>query len=271
VKNPNEELSQSIRGSSGDFGRFFAGFEKALEPTQSLAAQANKTLAFLNGLFRDVFAQYERDQKIARHGWFPHSCLGLDAISLEIDSNPDTLEIFLNAQIDDNWANIKSALENSEAFVSLGYEHKETMRQCLVAHEAGLYRCVPRTLFAEIEMASRIVLEGVELNNKINAGLKPVLAILGSLPVTLLPDDMRPSAVFELLTDHVYKDSRHQESGYSLPNRHDHMHGYSEQHASFRDSINMLLLAETMFRILAVFAKLKEEQSKESEAGENEC
>lgn len=266
---PNtDELSESIRKSTGEIGKLIGRFDEALAPTKGLMAQAQKTMSLFHALFKDVFAQAERDKKIAQSGWFPHACLALDDISAAIDDGNADIDSFVTEQIEQNWPAIRKALEDSEVFQELGGDHQETMRQCLEAHEANLFRCVPRTLFAEIEMASRRALDGVRLNNRINAGLKPVLAILGDLPVSLLPPEMRASVVYEVLTDHIYKDSRHQDSGYPLPNRHDHMHGYSEQHATFRDSVNMLLLAETMFKILAIFARLKKEQA-EKQTSEN--
>jgi len=267
------DISETIRRSASEIGKLVSRFEEALAPTRSLMAQAQKSVSLFNALFKDVFAQAERDKKIAKQGWFPHPCLALDEIHAEIEAGSGEVDAFVRRQIENSWPEIRQSLEESEAFHELGGGHRETLCECVSAHEANLYRCVPRTLFGEIEMASRRALDGVQLNNKINASLKPVLAVLGDLPISLLPPEIRASVVYEVLTDHVYRDSRHQESGFPLPNRHDHIHGYSEQHATFQDSINMLFLADTMFKILAIFARLKREHSEEQagDEGQSEC
>lgn len=242
--------------------RFFDlvhGMQDEIDRFAGPISKAKQTIKFVNFLFADIFADHRRDEIIAESGWFPHPMLPLAEILEKITQDKDTGDKWVFEYINENWESIKTKLIESDAFKYIDKEHQETIKQAISAHESSLYRCVPRTLFGEIEMASRIVLKGVPLDNGINAGLKPVLKILGEFPVPALPADMQTGAIYDLLTDHTYKDSRHGSEKYNIPNRHDHMHGYSGMHAGYQDSINMLFLTEVMFRILATFVALREE------------
>ena len=203
-----------------------------------------------------MLADHRRDERIAGSGWFPHPALPLNDIDEQLTSDAQNVDRFVRDHVEKEWQSIRATLLESSAFQSIDASHRETMRQTIVAHEAALYRCIPRTLFGEIEMAARIVLIGLPLNNAINASLKPVLNLIGDLPVTAFPADIRAGAIYALVIEQIYLDSRRLPTGAALPNRHNHIHGYSRSHADFKDSLNMLLISEVMFRILAIVSKI---------------
>ena len=240
-----------------EFAQLVRSIEKQMEEFTRPIREAQKAQSFPEFLFADIFENHRRDERIAKAGWFPHPVLPLAGIDAVISEGSATVDDFVREYVCENWATIRESIVDSPAFPDVDTEHKETLRQAVVAHEQQLYRCVPRTMFGEIEMASRQVLKGVPLDNAINAGLKPVLKELGNMPIPALPTDLQTGALYGLLTGHIYHDSRHRETEYGIPNRHDHMHGYKGSHAGFRDSFNMLLLSEVMFRILATFVKMR--------------
>lgn len=224
----------------------------SIPKVQPVIEQINRTTQLFTALFGDIFAAYERDKEIASAGWYPHRLLPLTEMYSLLQSDPDLLDSWVEKHIREHWMELRNSLENSEGITKLSAGSAETYRQALDAHEADLFRCVPRTLFGEVELVSRIVLTGKPMNNGINAGLKPVLAAIGELPIPALPAELQTSPIYELLSDEVYSDSRRPSLNSKLPNRHDHIHGYSANHATFRDSVNMLLLAESLFSVLNV-------------------
>ena len=139
-----------------------------------------------------------------------------------------------------------------DVFSILEDGHRETVRQALAAHDAGLYRCVPRTLFGEIEMAAHAALDGIELPGRITAQLRPVWLLLDELSISQLQIGGTTGIGYFLAKEKVYADTRAGGADGRLPNRHDQVHGFSRRHASERDSANILLLADMMFRLFAV-------------------
>lgn len=198
------------------------------------------------------------DRRIAEAGWFPHPLMPLAKWRDADLSNPDIADGLVLDYVGAHWSEINDRFLENRAFAVFGFEYKETMRQALQAHEAGLYRCVPRTLFGEIEMASRAALNDRPLTNRINAGLKPVWKLLNQFPVTSLPLGMRSGVAYILLEEQVYVDNRRSSPDARMPNRSDHIHGHDERHATERDSLNMLFLADIMFSILAVLRSSEE-------------
>lgn len=259
------DIEKTIRESGGAFAQLVRSIQDAAEQARLVFQEVRNPLAQVTTQFAGYFQRVNRDQRVAVAGWYPHPCLSLDSLDIDQDTSLEDIDHRLAAYVGENWGSLRAALEESSSQLKLEGDHHETLMQCLQAHELALYRCVPRTLFAEIEMASRITLNGLPLNNKVNAGLKPVFATIGDLPISVLPPDVRTLVSYSVLTEHVYRDSRYNPSGYTLPNRHDQMHGYSGVHPTSRDNVNMLLLTDTMFRILSVLSELKREYLAKSE------
>jgi hypothetical protein len=193
----------------------------------------------------------DREKRLGEAGWIPHPLLPLDEVTADLLDDPDELDEFLLEHLRAHWGAVEAQLLDDDLFRIIGEEHQETVRQALAAHDAGLYRCVPRTMFGEIEMAAHAAREGIDLSGKVTAQLRPVWCRLKELTIADLHTGGRSAVSYFLAKDSVYADTRDGGADSRLPNRHDQIHGFSRRHASERDSVNTLLLADMMFRLLA--------------------
>ncbi|WP_018995165.1 hypothetical protein [Thioalkalivibrio sp. ALJ2] len=237
---------------------------KTAERNRELFADIQRSLDQIS-VFADAI---EREERLGEAGWIPHPLLPLSQVTPELMDDPERLDELLLTHLFEQWASVEAQLLDDEVFSVLDDGHRETVRQALEAHQAGLYRCVPRTLFGEIEMAAHGALDGIELPGKITAQLRPVWALLDKLPISQLQIGGTTGIGYLLAEKAVYGDTRAGGADSRLPNRHDQVHGFSRTHATERDSANTLLLADMMFRLLATL-KAEAEQLAELGHGEN--
>lgn len=104
----------------------------------------------------------DREKRLGEAGWIPHPLLPLNEVTADLLDDPEELDGFLLNHLRAHWGAVEARLLDDELFRIIGHEHRETVRQALAAHNAGLYRCVPRTMFGEIEMAAHGALDGVD-------------------------------------------------------------------------------------------------------------
>jgi len=237
VDNITRPLREAHRAIIEPFERnreLFAGIQRGLE----------QLTAFADAI--------DREKRLGEAGWIPHPLLPLDEGTAELLDDPDRLDEVLLTHLRAHWGSVEAQLLDDEVFSILDDGHRETVRQALAAHDAGLYRCVPRTLFGEIEMAAHAALDGIELPGKITAQLRPVWVLLDELSISQLQIGGTTGIGYFLAKEKVYADTRAGGADGRLPNRHDQVHGFSRRHASERDSANTLLLADMMFRLLAI-------------------
>lgn len=219
----------------------------SLERNRELFASVQGPLEHMSE-FADAL---EREEHLGEAGWIPHPLLPYGKVTEDLLDDPDKLDEVLLTHLREQWSSVEAQLLDDEVFNVLDDAHRETVRQALAAHKAGLYRCVPRTLFGEIEMAAHAALDDIELPRKITAQLRPVWALLNDLCISQLQVDGTTGIGYFLAETAIYADTRAGGADSRLPNRHDQVHGFSRRHASERDSANTLLLADMMFRLLA--------------------
>ena len=85
-------------------------------------------------------------------GWFPHSTFPRHLLERNLDDS--SLDELVLSYYRDNWASIKQTIENELSTCDVERDTKETLREALHAHEQGLYRVVPSSLFSAIERGS---------------------------------------------------------------------------------------------------------------------
>lgn len=221
---------------------------KPFERNRELFAGVQRSLNQIS-VFADAI---EREERLGEAGWIPHPLLPFNKVTAELLNDPDRLDEVLLTHLLEQWTSVEAQLLDDEVFSVLDNGHRETVRQALAAHHAGLYRCVPRTLFGEIEMAAHAALDGIELRGKITAQLRPVWALLDELSISQLQFGGTTGIGYYLAKDKIYADTRDGGADGRLPNRHDHVHGYSRRHANERESANTLLLTDMMLRLLAI-------------------
>ena len=144
------------------------------------------------------------------------------------------------------WTDIRDDMESRLGDYHIDEEARAAFREAFAAHEAGLYRCVCRLLFPEIE---RMIGAG-------NVGSKKMLEELtgtGDLADFAFKEPF-DYVLFRRLVHHAYagvktEDERAGFGRNPVPNRHAAMHGLVAYSAR-KHSMNMLILTDYVFRIL---------------------
>ena len=91
---------------------------------------------------------------LGKAGWLPHYTTPFDQIA-GCGKDTDAIRSRLLDYYKNNWKNVRSEIEARLLNYKIDAETKATFREALDAHEAGLYRCVCRVLFPEIERVLR--------------------------------------------------------------------------------------------------------------------
>ena len=87
-------------------------------------------------------------------GWLPHDVIPTDLLT-GIEA-PEEIDRVLTDFFTTNWAAVEAELRKRYESVGLDEEALATMDEVLKAHRHGLYRCVCRTVFPEIDRVARI-------------------------------------------------------------------------------------------------------------------
>lgn len=141
---------------------------------------------------------------------------------LQLAESADEFDGLTRGFAEIQWPWVRRTLLESVAFETLGDGPRETLRQAVAAHDTGLYRCVPWTVFGEVEVVARDVLD----RSRHDAALDHVFAPLRQ--------------AFELMPHGA------------VPGFQELLRG--ERRAGFRDSLGALLYGDLAFRTLAFMA-----------------
>ena len=132
-------------------------------------------------------------------------------------------------------------MESQLADYHIDDEARETFREALSAHEAGLYRCVCRVLFPEIERT-------------IGAGFRSKRLLEELIGTGDLADyafrERFGYVFFGRLAKHVYQSGKREDFERDpVPNRQAAIHGLVS-YSTHKHSMNMLILTDFVFQIL---------------------
>ena len=200
-------------------------------------------------------------------GWLPHYTTPFDRL-VECDS--DSVQTTLVEYYGRNWPGVRSEMESRLSGYDVDCEAKATFREALDAHEAGLYRCVCRVLFPEIERIFRVAL----VNGKV--GHMSGDALIKKLVDDRHIGDFTPGGLYILpLFRHLTKSLKSEEdsSEYNgpiyglfgqvktdddrerleqdpIPNRHAAIHGLVV-YSSAQNSLNMMFIADYVFQVIS--------------------
>ena len=195
--------------------------------------------------------------KLNRTGWFPHSTFPTHLLSYGYDD--EELDKAVLTYYRTNWPMVRRNIEDELSLCHVDDNAKESLRQALTAHENGLYRIVPPSLFSFIEGAVRVCL----YDNKVgNFSVKHQLeSELGSLPATVLLYGALGVVAYSQLSQHLYESiqtnsARERFLLAPLPNRHATVHGLVV-YSSEKSSLNTIFVAIYVFRGLSVLMARK--------------
>ena len=241
------------------------GLQRLMEAVAPIALEF---VAAAPGITREFVKWNVSSEILGRAGWLPHYTTPFGYLA----ECGEDIEVVRNRLLDyykNNWQNVRSEIEARLSDYKIDAEAKETFREALDAHESGLYRCVCRVLFPEIERVFRAEI----FNNKVG----PITsdALIKKLLDDKFIEDFMPGGLYELhifghLTRAIRKEKDASETDkltYGLfqsvlneenrehlkqdpvPNRHAALHGLVA-YSSPQNSLNAIFMADYIFRIV---------------------
>lgn len=195
----------------------------------------------------------ERNRRLEFSDWLPHYSITEKVMSDLINKSQDDNE--LNFQIGkycrDNWGVISIKFRENLRSINVDEEAKEAFSEALEAHGHGLYKCVPRLLFAEMERVISKIPREQGASNKPHEVINNALEIYGY--TELARDQTFRLKTINKLSHHIYH-SMWSDKPYPqvytdpVPNRHAAMHGWVNYNKPYH-SFNMLVICEITFSI----------------------
>ena len=206
---------------------------------------------------------------LGRAGWLPHYTIPFEQIA-EFGDDVELIRSKLLDYYTSNWQNVRAEIEARLSDYMVDGEAKATLREALDAHEAGLYRCVCRVLFPEIERVFRTELFGSKIGRipysafikKLADDDKSIDAFIhrGLYDLTIFAhltravrekDRIKPVSesddlIFGLFTDVNNEEQREILKNNPVPNRHAAIHGLVV-YSSRQNSLNTIFLADYIF------------------------
>ncbi len=185
-------------------------------------------------------------------GWLPHKSFPFDLLDSPGSDDAEELSALVSNYYASNWDSIRETFQDQVAQYDVDSEAKEVFRQALVAHAAGLFALVPRSLFPEIERVARLELHSgprAKITNQ-----KRLREIAGELPISELGlGGLYGFAFYRKMDEHVYEcvvDTNLPKIRQDpVPNRHATIHGYFG-YSSAQSSVNAIILTEFAFQII---------------------
>jgi hypothetical protein len=217
----------------------------------------------------EQFAKHEaRCKRLEDAGWLPHPASPWHLLDDE-ELCGEKLNEAVAAYYLENWPSVRTSIDDAIAGYTIDAEAKATFGEALAAHEAGLYRCVARTLFPEIERVSRAEIHGGAMD-KIASQPKLQEAISNLCPSDIARDGISGMRLYNKLVDHLYVSMPTPErveaiAAEPVPNRHAAVHGYVAYN-TLRHSMNALIIAEYLFHAITVIMELEEQTGAVAEA-----
>ena len=145
-----------------------------------------------------------------------------------------------------NWQVVRQTIEEELYESYVDSDAKEAVSQALTAHESGLFRLVPPSMFTAIERAVRVSLYGDRVGRF--SVREQLMKNLGQLPLSALISGGTSFAGFAQLSNHLYENiwtdtDREHFMDEAVPNRHASIHGLVN-YGSAKSSLNAIFVAD---------------------------
>lgn len=250
-------------------------FEKAIEPLAERLQDFIGTVAPIAVEVAQALSHLDDCEALSKAGWVPHYTTPFSFIH-ECGEDTKAIRAGLDYHYTHEWRDVRSEIENRLSDYEIDTEAKATFREALDAHEAGLYRCVCRVLFPEMDRlllyeVLRVKIDRLDYKKMIrklvegNSDLTRDKSL-----VDFMPNGLHELILFEHLTKALsevdgigsnkfiyglYR-SVHKEEDLEqvkldpVPNRHAAMHGLAV-YSSPQNSLNMIFVADYIFQVLS--------------------
>ncbi|WP_419860065.1 hypothetical protein [Candidatus Palauibacter sp.] len=207
---------------------------------------------------------------LRRAGWLPHYTTPFDLIR-ECNGSAEAVRDVVLDYYERDWQRVRERIEGHLSAYGVDEEAKATFHEALQAHETGLYRCVCRVLFPEVERVFRaqlfdnkvgpigygkfvraLVSDDRPLEEFVRNGLHG-LSVFGHLTKGVREKDQLVSEadelIFGLFSDVLNEADRARLQRDPVPNRHAAIHGLVV-YSSPQHSLNTIFMADYVFQII---------------------
>ncbi len=238
------QMERSLRPVLETLNEWSAAAVPVLGKISRIAAAAGEAIEEFPPHQKKYFERIHIHDVLNGVGWLPHRSVPYQLV----EGRGEDLAR-LDRLVDDyyrtQWIKIRDEMNLGLAEYHIDVEARETFGEALAAHEAGLYRCVCRLLFPEIE-------------RMIGAGRVGSREMLQTLTDSGDPTDHQWREFVDLVMlerlgtrvyAHVDEAGRETFERDAVPNRHAAMHGLVA-YSTHKNSMNMLILTDYVFRIL---------------------
>lgn len=207
---------------------------------------------------------------LRRAGWLPNYTTPFDLIR-ECNGSAEAVRDVVLDYYERDWQRVRERIERHLSAYGVDEKAKATFHEALQAHETGLYRCVCRVLFPEVERVFRaqlfdnkvgpigyskfvraLVSDDRPLEEFVRNGLHS-LSVFGHLTKGVREKDQPVSEadelIFGLFSDVLNEADRARLQRDPVPNRHAAIHGLVV-YSSPQHSLNTIFMADYVFQIM---------------------
>lgn len=267
------EYVQAVRGINTAIAQnqekilgFMNGVQNAARSFTRIAQEAVKLLPPPEVLQRLAIAHSQRT-RLDEAGFLPHKTM----ISIVEDKElkGENLSEAIEEHFRSQWTKIEEIFLADINGFDVDDEAKETFREALAAHRVGHYRSVCRLLFPEFERIIRYeVLDGQLKGLASQRKFRELAGGLGLSEAQKL-GGMTVISLFDNLMDHMYLRAEEPEQVEAIrhdpiPNRNACLHGILVYNTA-KNSINMLVMADFIYRIIGILKEPEEDVEGENE------
>ncbi len=215
-----------------------------LEEFNRIAAVAVEATEQLQPSMKWFHERKQTHDALDNVGWLPHP-----SVPYRLVAGCGEDLALLDRRIADyyrtRWMEIRREMESGLTEYHIDDEARKTFGEAIAGHEAGLYRCVCRLLFPEIERmidAGRV--SSTKMIQKLIDSGDPTDRELRELFDWVMLERLRTHAYAQV---HAGEQEKFEQD--PIPNRHAAMHGLVA-YSTHKHSMNMLILTDYVFRIL---------------------
>lgn len=220
------------------------------------------------GPYVSAFVKYDKfTTSVEATGWLPYYTVPVSLID-QCGEDNSLLESRLSEFHHTKWPEIREDIESRLEGYCISQDAKAAFRQSLAAHERGLYICVSRTLFPEIDRALRIQFFEDAAGSLSSKRMLEEFTTQGSLS-DFMPAEAHGWILFNRLLKHLFVDvdntNRVTVAQDDLPTRHASIHGLAA-YSTFKHSMNMIVMTDYIFQVISRLDKLSNDSSPERTA-----
>lgn len=194
-----------------------------------------------------AYAYWDANEKVAQAGWIPSLLIPYPTLVERLKEQGFSVADFLESHFQENTSALCEKIMERIAANAPDRHCIKVLGQAVAAHRNGLHHCVPPTIFSEVERVIRLRLN---IQGRVRTShIKTVFEEMKRTNLAALAE-VGPLALTDILIEQIYQDTRKlSQAERRFLNRHVVVHGF-EIGNGFKDSMNALLLADSLISYL---------------------